>query len=55
MTAGMTSHGQMALRRRAFGPRAEIRLFVMGVQFTRALRSQQWPVAGLANSVWTVA
>jgi hypothetical protein len=39
---GMTSHGQMALRRRVVCPRAEARSVVMGLQFTRALRPQQW-------------
>jgi hypothetical protein len=39
---GMTSQGQMALRRRVLCPRAETRSVVMGLQFTRALRLQQW-------------
>jgi SAM-dependent methyltransferase len=42
MTAGMTSQGQMALRRRAW-PRAETRSRVMTLQSTRAARPQQWP------------
>jgi hypothetical protein len=39
---GMTSQGQMALRRRTWCPAAETRLGVMGVQFTRARLLQQW-------------
>jgi len=38
---GMTSQGQMALRRSGLCPRAETRSIVMGQQFTRALRLQQ--------------
>ena len=41
----MTSHGQMALRRRAVGPRGETDLDVMGLQSTRAALPQQCPGA----------
>jgi hypothetical protein len=39
---GMTSQGQMALRRGALCPGAETRSIVMGLEFTRAPQSQQW-------------
>ena len=39
---GMTSQGQMALRRRTGCPALEARSLVMELQFTRALQLQQW-------------
>jgi hypothetical protein len=55
MTMGMSSQGQMALRRRGFGPLAETGWVVMGVQFTRAPLLQQCLADGLANPTRTVA
>ncbi len=52
---GMTSQGQMALRRRALGPIAETRLGVMTVQSTRAPGPQQCPAVSLANPPRIVA
>ncbi len=51
----MTSHGQMALRRRVGRPDAVIRSVVMGLQCTRAPARQQCITAGIANLAWTVA
>ena len=39
---GMTSQGQMALRRRTLCPGAETRSIVMALEFTRAPQLQQW-------------
>ena len=39
---GMTSHGQMALRRTAVWPEAGTRWVVMGLQCTRGPQPQQW-------------
>ncbi len=54
-TRGMTSQGQMALRRKALLPKAETGLVVMGVQSTRAALRQQCPGNDLANPARTVA
>lgn len=52
---GMSSQGQMALRRRAFWPLAETWWVVIGVQFTCAPLLQQCFLDGLANPARTVA
>ena len=39
---GMTSQGQMALRRRTVCPGTETRSIVMDLEFTRPPQLQQW-------------